>query len=317
MNRSPLDSDVAHVEVHSAAALSGQVKRVIGFDLRVDVVHVGGAGAVGERRRALARRGRRDPERGQVARPVAEAGLEAVAEERHAPVGLRAEDPHAGRAHVHAGGAVVGERSPRAALRHRGHADQVRLRERAGRVRDDVVVEARVAGRRHHHGVVRVGHVHGGGADRVRAGTAQAEIDHVGAVLRREDDAVGHVGGESRAGGVKHAHGHDLGLRRHPGHAQVVVGHRRRGARHVRAVELLVVGVVVAVHEVLAVDAAGAGPKVGQEVGVGQVHARVHHGDHLSGPARAGPGGQRVHVGRRIQVVLEPPEIAEEGVGPQ
>ena len=73
-------------------------------------------------------------------------------------------------------------------------------------------------------------------------------------------------------------------------------GYRRRGARHVRPVQVEVVRHVVVVDEI--VPCAPGPAKVPGEVGVRQVHARVHDRDDLAGAARAVPRGQHAHAGR-------------------
>ena len=203
------------------------------------------------------------------------------------------------------------EKSDRAPVaRHRRDADVVvRGRvERARRRRVDVVVVVLVAGGRHDHDVVlaapasiaspRAASPPPAGPPRLRLITvapfsAAKTMPFAMFALLPLPSAS-----SARTGMI-------LRLRRHAGHALAVVGDRGRGAGHVGAVEVEVVR-----RRRRCRRSRGPGPPGSREVGVGQVHAGVHDGDHLSGAARAVPGGQHVHAGRAAQAPL----VAEEGV---
>ena len=259
--------------------------------------------------------------------PAAQVVLEALAEERGAPVGLGAQDVRARRRHVDGRGAVVREAGQRPTARERRDADQVVAGQRAGRARVHVVVVALVARRGDDDGVEvprdgeRVLQVQVPGAARA----AEAQVDHVRALLRGVDDPAADVGARPAAVPVEHADGHQRRLGRDARHARPVVRRRGSRARHVGAVELEVVGVAVVLHEVVTVHvvdpAVGVAvaaarrlarvlPQAATQVGVREIDAGVDDRDQLAGAARAVPGGERADAG----VGREAPERSEEAV---
>src|SRR5690606_7182544 len=138
--------------------------------------------------------------------------------------------------------AGVGEARARAGAGRRGHGDDVVA---AGR-REAGGVGVAVARGDHHRGTAADGAVDGVLVAR-RTGTtaAQAHVDDLGrvrvgrhathAAARRPDDAVNDVGGVATTL-AEHADRNHLGAVGDAGHAGVVVGHCRDGARHVGTV---------------------------------------------------------------------------------
>ena len=127
-------------------------------------------------------------------------------------------------------------------------------------------------------------------------GGAQGHVDDVRAVIGRPADALGHVGKRAAAAGVEHLHRHDRGAVGHARAAELVVGRLRDGARDVRAVALVVVGVGGVAHEVPAGDADRPG-----EVGEARVRPVV-----LAGHARVDDGHQGAATARDVRRVVEP-----------
>ena len=101
------------------------------------------------------------------------------------------EDEHAGGREEDVRAAVVRKARRQVAVVGGGYSDRPRARGRIGGRR-----HARVAGGRDHHGVVGVDRELDGIALRERVAAAEAEVDHLCAVLRGPGNPVGHIGVE-------------------------------------------------------------------------------------------------------------------------
>ena len=213
--------------------------------------------------------------------------------------------------------AVVRERRELVAVVARRHADHVRqeVGARVGRQRVVVVAHAvgsAVARRRdEQHRRERGDRVVLGARG---GGRAQAEVHDLRPALEGLPVREDHVGGLAGAGAVEHAQRQDLRrVVRDAGDTDAVATLGRDRSGHVRPVSVLVGGVVVAGHEVVA------GQDVRREVGVGGVHARVdHRHDRAAGdPGVPCFGRVDVGVGRaggaadRLARVLHRPELGE------
>jgi hypothetical protein len=238
----------------------------------------------------------------------------------------RGEDARAGGAEMHRGRAEVREKGP--GVVRVGGRDRKDVRRLVTRrvMRRQVVVGAVVA-RRGDEQRARLVRGRDGVEQRlVEAAAAPGVVHylraHVGGV---EHGADGGARG-ARAARAQELDRHDARAPAHARDAHSVVADGRDGARHVRAVAVVVARVVVVVAEVVAVDVVyeavavvvdavardlpGIGPHIGGDVGMGVIHAGV---DHRHDDARAAG----LHVPRlgRVQVRVRPapglPDVVE------
>jgi hypothetical protein len=72
-------------------------------------------------------------------------------------------------------------------------------------------------------------------------------------------DPFHHIRQGSKAVGIQHPHGHDLGLEGNTCHAQGVVGGLGKGASHMGAVAVEVGGILIVIYEVVALHKFGLG----------------------------------------------------------
>ena len=136
---------------------------------------------------------------------------------------------------------------PRAVRAHGADAHGARVGRRVGHRPG-----AMVAGRRHHQRTVTARIGDGVLDDAAVAETTQREVEHLGAVVYRPADAVGDVRRVAGASGVQHLDGHQRRLEGDASDALGVVGGLGDGSRHVRAVAVVVVGVLGVMDEVVA-----------------------------------------------------------------
>ena len=259
--------------------------------------------------------------------------------------GDRRHDVEARGRDVDGGGAVAG--GPPAGLDHalvavvrRHDGDHVRAVVVAGVVGRHVVVAAAVAGRGDEEDVGRVGRHDGVQQGLAEAAAAPRVAHDVDAHHRRVLDARHGVVRRARAAGREELQAHDLDVPVHARHADAVVADAADGAGAVRAVVVVVHGVVVVVREVPAVDVvdeavgvivdAVAGdlarvrPGVGRQVGVRVVDAGVDdRDDHAGGTGEDVPRLDGVDVGVHraggaapvsLAGVVHAPELAEHRV---
>ncbi len=211
---------------------------------------------------------------------------------------------HAGRGHA----------DPRARVREIGLAVALVGRgddQRVGVVADDRVGQRHevVAGGDDHQRALLLGVADGRadlrglgvGADRERR--AQAQVDHLRALV----GGVAHPTGDRAVGaealGVHHPHRQDHHPRRQPGATLVVVERRGDDPGDVGSVAVLVARVVVTIYKVAPVVAQPAG-----QVGVAHIHAAVHYCDgDVGATCRLLPGAGRPNL-------IERPFLLEERV---
>ena len=214
-----------------------------------------------------------------------EVGQEAVAD---VPLGRGAEDPDAGSGHVDLG-AERREVGDRVVVVAGGHGQDVAVV--GGRVKDDAGPV--VAGRGDDDGSLVVGVLTGVLEERVVGVAAQAEVDDVGALVRRPDDAVDDPAVEAVAVLIGDLDRQDPAVPGDAGDADGVVRVRRGDAGDVGAVPVVVGRVVVIVGEV-----AAGGDHLAGEVGMGHIDARIEDGDDGLGVAPGHvPGGRGLDVG--------------------
>ena len=151
----------------------------------------------------------------------------------------------------------------------------------------------------------------------------EGQVDHLRAVVGRPADALGDRHRVALAVAVEHADRHQLGPVGQPGHADRVARALGDRPRDVGAVAVLVVGVGVVVHEVVAVDEPDR-REVGRaaEAGVAGVgDAGVQHGDDHALAAGAPdvdqvlPGVRRVHAQPGQEVPLQRLPAARHAAG--
>ncbi len=228
---------------------------------------------------------------------------------RAAPLGIliprqRAVDGYAGRHDL-----VTGIREGRGLVLGRRGLDTQHIRQGGGIMRSDRFRQTVVARCGYQHGLVQ------GNLQRVlhdlRAGvTAEAHVDHVGAIVYGIQNALGNVVDRQHPAVLRRPDRHDPHVESHPHAALAVESLCRDDPRHVRAVAVIVdrvaavqrgvrhhAGPVDVVLEAVAVvvDAvarnfAGVDPHVGLQFLVVVVHARVDDGHHnVLRPARIDP----------------------------
>ena len=106
--------------------------------------------------------------------------------------------------------------------------------------------------------------------------SAQAQVDHPGAVVGGKPDAGSHI--EERAGAIyaEHFDRHDAGSPRDAGNPNVVIGLRRSDAGHHGAVPEIVLRIVGLVDEIKA------GHQLGRQVGLVEIDAGIEDGKLLA-----------------------------------
>ncbi len=171
--------------------------------------------------------------------------------------------------------------------------DQVRGPDRDGPGRNawgahGIITRACIAGRHHAHHPCQGGIVDGNGHGVVRAaGAADAGIHHIHPVDHALFDAAHDPGGIAVAFGMQHLIAHQAGVRSHS--LQLSVG--RHDAGHMGAVPVVVHGVAIVVHEVIAAQHLEPRAHAPAQVGVQVVDACVQDGHHhaASGDIVFGP----------------------------
>src|SRR5690606_22320943 len=157
-------------------------------------------------------------------------------------------DVHSRRGHIHPA-AVVGEGGFVVVAVGGGNGDGIVV---VGRVGGEGC--AAVAGSSHHDGSAVPGVVdripQGRGSD----GSAQAEADHVGAVVGGVDDPAGHIVQGAGTVVIQYPDGIDGGVGSHSGDAPAVVGDRGGDSGAVGSVTVAVLGLRVVVHQVVSPD---------------------------------------------------------------
>src|SRR5262245_41523900 len=243
--------------------------------------------------------------------------------------GQGAEDGRARRCQVHRREAPVGKAGLVVAVVARRYRDDVREVE-IGRVRGDgVIVGAGVAGGGDEEDAA-VALAGDGGFKRGRGRAAPAIVGDLDVVA----PVVHHVGVVDRGNGAGHRPGvirsepadrQDLHARRDADHADSVIADGGDGARHVRAVPVLILRVVVVGEEIPAVDVvdeavvvvvdavagdlAGIRIDVGGQVRVSEINAAVQHAD----DHRAAAGGDVPGLGS-IDVRVGNADLPEDGL---
>ena len=247
----------------------------------------------------------------------------------------RAQDIRAGSGEVHRGRPEVGEIGQVVGRRGRGDRYDVVEVVARGVGRKQVVVRGGISSCGHEQDA-RVHRVLDRQPQRLGKPAAPPAVAHdVDVHHRGVFDRGDGIGRASAAARVQELERHEAHGPVHSRHAEPVVPHGADGARHVGAVEMVVHGVVVAVHEVPAAnvvhesvsvvvdvipgDFRGVDEDVCRQIRMGVIDARIDDGDHDAVAARrdvpclrrmdVGPGGSA-----GLTDVVETPEIGKQRV---